>query len=350
MKKYILLAMVFALSFLAFRTDAQTAVQPGYMNYCFISNMSFGVRGEHVAMLQRLLNSNEETTVALTGPGSRGNETTYFGAATRAAVVRFQMKYAADVLQPYGLKSGTGFVGISTRAKLNSMSGCGQIPNPQTGQIQLNSISPTVGVKGTVVTLTGTFPTTGNTVKFDEYVAAANVSSNGTSLTFTVPEGGGVYCAPGLACIQIYKIFGNASYQVSVANGNLTSNSRVFTIGTPPQVAISVLSPGGGEYWTRNTIQNIHWVNNLPPSTSANPSYTIKLLNIPPACPSSTPCMYAVPAPYVIVNNVTGQNFSWNVGTNVDGTRTISPGIYKVQVCTTDGTTCGEMNSPFTIQ
>jgi peptidoglycan hydrolase-like protein with peptidoglycan-binding domain len=44
-----------------------------------------------------------------------------FDAATRAAVIRFQEKYAAEILRPLGLKSGSGYVGASTRAKINRL-------------------------------------------------------------------------------------------------------------------------------------------------------------------------------------------------------------------------------------
>lgn len=44
-----------------------------------------------------------------------------FDVATRAAVVRFQEKYAAEILWPLSLKSGTGYAGFSTRAKINQM-------------------------------------------------------------------------------------------------------------------------------------------------------------------------------------------------------------------------------------
>ncbi len=42
----------------------------------------------------------------------------YFGPATRRAVIRFQEKYAADILQPWGLKQGTGIVSKKTLEKM----------------------------------------------------------------------------------------------------------------------------------------------------------------------------------------------------------------------------------------
>jgi len=41
-----------------------------------------------------------------------------------SSVVGFQEKYASEVLAPYGLKHGTGYVGKTTRAKLNQLYGC----------------------------------------------------------------------------------------------------------------------------------------------------------------------------------------------------------------------------------
>ncbi len=94
----------------------------------FNTNLREGVRGSEVRYLQILLNTDPATGVATSGAGSPGNETDYFGPRTNAAVIRFQEKYTGEVLAPYGLARGTGFVGTTTRAKLNSILAEGVTP------------------------------------------------------------------------------------------------------------------------------------------------------------------------------------------------------------------------------
>jgi len=89
----------------------------------FYSDMQQGDSGGQVQKLQRVLNQDPQTQVAQSGPGSPGQETTYFGPKTYDAVVSFQEKYAEDILQPLELSEGTGYVGSATRDKLNSLYG-----------------------------------------------------------------------------------------------------------------------------------------------------------------------------------------------------------------------------------
>jgi peptidoglycan hydrolase-like protein with peptidoglycan-binding domain len=70
--------------------------------------------------LQSFLNQNK-FTVSETGGGSAGQETTYFGPKTKAALIKFQEYYHADILDPLGLPKGTGYLGEKTRSYLNSI-------------------------------------------------------------------------------------------------------------------------------------------------------------------------------------------------------------------------------------
>jgi peptidoglycan hydrolase-like protein with peptidoglycan-binding domain len=75
-------------------------------------NLSAGMSGDDVRALQKVLNVRG-FTVAATGLGSAGNETSYFGPATKAAVIKFQLAR--------GITPAVGYVGPVTRAALASL-------------------------------------------------------------------------------------------------------------------------------------------------------------------------------------------------------------------------------------
>lgn len=74
-------------------------------------NLYLGISGEDVRVLQKMLNA-KGYTIASSGSGSTGNETTYFGPATLAAVVRYQ--------NAKGITPAVGYVGSITRASLST--------------------------------------------------------------------------------------------------------------------------------------------------------------------------------------------------------------------------------------
>jgi hypothetical protein len=114
----------------------------------FNRSLTLGSTGTDVKNLQIFLNAHD-FTISTSGAGSPGNETDFFGPATKRAVIAFQEYYATEVLVPYHLTSGTGFVGPSTLRELNALASnivgtCTTTATPTTVATPLTS-SATVG-------------------------------------------------------------------------------------------------------------------------------------------------------------------------------------------------------------
>lgn len=204
-------------------------------NSSFSRNLKVGDFGKDVKNLQIFLNSDTNTAVALSGVGSKGNETEYFGNATAKALSKFQEMYSSEILIPNGLVKGTGFLGGSTRAKINAILAKSRIsgatvavappvslsntqhPTPNTSDktIAITGVSPLYGPVGTMVSVSGMgFLPTGNMILLNNSLKVENVSLSNGNLSFKVPNS-----------------FPTGIYGLTVSNTNgVSENDNLFII------------------------------------------------------------------------------------------------------------------------
>ena len=77
----------------------------------FTRDLELGVTGADVKALQIFFNTHG-FSIASSGPGSSGNETTMFGSLTRAALLQYP--------QNKGITPAVGYFGPKTRASVNA--------------------------------------------------------------------------------------------------------------------------------------------------------------------------------------------------------------------------------------
>lgn len=182
-------------------------------NFLFDIDLSLGSRSKQVIMLQKILNQNSETRVASEGPGSPGNETEYFGRATQSAVIRFQEKYADEILVPKGLSRGTGYFGSATRRKILELLDASGKNKPEVmpvvapttdafseylknalkdslDTVRISKITTQKGTVGSTVVLYGSgYSKIGNTIYFDENNSIEKVvAEDVVKISFTIPQ------------------------------------------------------------------------------------------------------------------------------------------------------------------
>ena len=228
----------------------------------FSTNLKLGSTGQDVKDLQVLLNADPATQVASSGVGSLGNETTYFGNLTKTAVIKFQNKYASEVLSPIGLTSGTGFVGALTRAKLNTMGGVtttppsttvgcapGALYSSVTGQ-PCSTTTPPATTTGTdlAVTLSSDSPATGGAIVAGQAIADLahftfkNNTSSEAKVTKVTLNRTGISNDTALTNVYLYDGVRRVSDSASVASGVISFNDAagLFTVGAGASKNISV--------------------------------------------------------------------------------------------------------------
>lgn len=94
-------------------TPQTPAVTPTFVSvFKFLKNLHYKDLGDDVLKLQQFLNTHG-FVVSKIGPGSLGKETTFFGPATRGAVIKFQ--------KAYSIKPAVGYFGPITRGVVNGL-------------------------------------------------------------------------------------------------------------------------------------------------------------------------------------------------------------------------------------
>ncbi len=102
--------------------DMVVATFPGIPDgFRFTKHLRFRDYDIDVKYMQIILNADPETRLADSGVGSPGNEVERFGNITLNALKKFQQKYAAEILYPWGISAPTGIAEIQTIKKLNKI-------------------------------------------------------------------------------------------------------------------------------------------------------------------------------------------------------------------------------------
>lgn len=201
----------------------------------FTRSLRLGDAGDDVKALQEILNQDSRTQVAQFGAGSPGQETNRFGLLTKAAAVRFQELYASELLEPIGLRSGTGFIGARTLKKLNELAK----GIPGKSAVTITSIAPSRAEAGAILTVTGIGFGSGQvtTSMAGRTIAAVSDPTLPDTISFLVPAD---------LPVGLYAVSLSTPNGISNELKVRVANSRLSGIGPN----ISQLSPSRGGYGT----------------------------------------------------------------------------------------------------
>ncbi len=172
------LAAVAAVALTGAAAFASVPAQTSTCAYQFNTNLRYGAVSTDVQNLQKILNMDAATRVAVTGAGSTGYETLRFGPATLAAVKRFQVAN--------GVSPVSGYVGPLTRATLNTICvGNGNTStntntNTNNNGVVSNNIPVSVLVRGQAAAKLGEFVVTGNGAVTNVTLQRTGLSNNST--------------------------------------------------------------------------------------------------------------------------------------------------------------------------
>jgi hypothetical protein len=192
-------------------------------SYSFNTNMKLGSRGTDVMNLQKVLNMYPQTQIAVSGAGSPGMETTYFGAATRAAVSKFHALHLVEL----GITAPTGNAFAGTRGLLNAI--CQVSNNPGQGNPGGNT-----GTTGPVSAMLSASQPTGMIVQGQSGARLADITFTGNGTVTSVQlQRTGVSTDSTLTNVYLYDGNTRITDAASVVTGgfiNFNAPAGLFTV------------------------------------------------------------------------------------------------------------------------
>lgn len=196
-------------------------------------NLQVGSTGADVMALQVYLNSNASTQVAASGAGSPGHETTTFGPATKAAVIKFQTAHSVS--------PQSGYVGPLTRAAIAANCG-GTSTGGTTGGT--GTAAGTAVVSAAAQPANAIAPANASRVPF----TAFTVTANGAPVTInsvTVQRQG-----PSLDTDFSGVVLVDASTGIQLGTARVLDANHNATIGTP----ITIPAGSSKTFWVAGNI------------------------------------------------------------------------------------------------
>ena len=369
----------------------------GGQQWChtFNRNLGIGSNGDELSVLLTALGKED---LKVGDIGIRG--TTYYDELIAAAVTAFQEKYRDEILTPNGLKYGTGYVGPSTRAKLNRLYGCGitipyPIPTPPTpsGTPVPTPIPTQFSRLYIEVDTGGGLMQTSDAIKVDVgqsrraramYVPLMPPCSSGFACAGMMPAPQEVSAqwtssnssiaailslAPGCVTNPPDTTLCGGSFTsiagISAGTAEIkalyapypnayTTTAKVNVVAPSTQPSITVISPNGGESWQTGTAQTIKWqpyksnfscASNTPCPTPTPAPVTITLVRYVAPCTTNV-CPLLYPVPHTLATNITDSgSFDWTVGKDINGL--ILVGQYTAHV--SNGYSSDSSDAPFSI-
>ncbi len=210
--------------------------------HTFNTNLRIGDYGEEVKALNTALLKEGVGTPFLTTEGqppSLISDDGVFIENTASAVTGFQEKYRDEILTPLGLKFGTGFVGKSTRAKLNALYGCGvTTQTPVLGRECTQVITP---AKNTSTGECKNFPTPCDVPAGWQKVNSCDISNTQPFIQVLSPNGGEQWQVGGTYQIKWNGQYLSSGGAIGVALQDANNvNTYIFTD----------ITNDGGRNWT----------------------------------------------------------------------------------------------------